>query len=77
MTATDLNLEPEASFLCTGTSRTQQPGDAKVNGTGGGYASQGGGRKKYGPHRDKTCPQGFQKSKTQTSFLSYRDKLKN
>ena len=30
-------------------------------------------RCEYGPRRDKTCLQGFQQSKIQTSLLSYRD----
>ena len=29
----------------------------------------------FGPRRDKTCLRGFQQSKTQTSLLSYIDKL--
>ena len=34
-------------------------------------------RIKNGPPRDKTCLQGFLKSETQTSLLSYRDWLEN
>ena len=33
--------------------------------------------KHNGPRCDKTCVQGFQKSETQTSWLSYRDMLEN
>lgn len=44
--ATDLYLEPLATFLCVGTGLTAKPGDAPVDGAGGGYASQGGGGKR-------------------------------
>ena len=31
----------------------------------------------YLPQHDKTCLRGFRQSETQTSLLSYRDKLEN
>ena len=43
--ATDFYLEPLATFLCVGTGITAKPGDASVDGAGGGHASQGGGSK--------------------------------
>ena len=43
--ATDFYLEPLATLLCVGTGLTSKPGDASVNGAGGGHASQGGGSK--------------------------------
>ena len=35
------------------------------------------GKSIYGPKCDKTCLWGFRQSETQTSLLSYRDKLEN
>jgi len=41
--ATNFYFEPLAQFVCSGTSREAQPGDAATPGAGAGHASQGGG----------------------------------